>query len=255
MSEPSNGITADVIRSVMPPYELSPDLLQATLAALPRPPTDATTTWRQDRIARLTQEISTLMPANAAQARIASQIIISRELADTLTTHSHEPGLELPLICRLARTAATVMQTAAMLERSLTRHHQKPAPFFGTVLSDEVDIAALDATWHSTPNHQPRPAPTAEAPATQHPPAPPNDAPNQPAPLSPNLTPTQPHPTQPQPTQPQPAPPHPPAPTAPATTPEWTRTVLDQGPGWSREVLRHRSTLEGEKGSPPSSTP
>src|SRR5271156_2660903 len=155
MSEPSNGITAEVIRQIMPPYQLNPDLLQATLAALPRPPQDATLAWREARIARLTQEISALMPANAAQARIASQIVISRELADTLTTQSHAPGLEIPLMCRLARTAATVMQPAAMLERSLTRHHQKPAPFFGTVLSDAVDISALDATWHRTPNHQP----------------------------------------------------------------------------------------------------
>jgi hypothetical protein len=42
MSEPSNGITAEVIRGVMPPYHLSADLLQATFAALPRPPPDAT---------------------------------------------------------------------------------------------------------------------------------------------------------------------------------------------------------------------
>src|SRR5271170_7065105 len=120
MSEPSNGITAEVIRGVMPPYQLSPDLLQATLAALPRPPQDATTTWRHAHIARLTQEISALMPANAAQARIAAQVLISRELADSLVTQAHAPGLEIPLLCRLARTAATVMQTAVMLERSLT---------------------------------------------------------------------------------------------------------------------------------------
>ena len=42
MSQPSNGITPEVIRQVMPPYQLSPDLLQATLAAIPRPPPGAT---------------------------------------------------------------------------------------------------------------------------------------------------------------------------------------------------------------------
>ena len=41
MSLPSNGITQDVIREMMPPYHLSPDLLEATLAALPPPPPDA----------------------------------------------------------------------------------------------------------------------------------------------------------------------------------------------------------------------
>ncbi len=38
MSIPSNGITSDVIRNAMPPYHLSQDLLEGTLAALPPPP-------------------------------------------------------------------------------------------------------------------------------------------------------------------------------------------------------------------------
>jgi hypothetical protein len=242
MSQPSNGITPEVIRQIMPPYQLSPDLLQATLAALPRPPPDAATTWRQARIARLTQEISALMPANAAQARIAAQVLISREPADTLVTQAHSSNADLPLLCRLARTAATVTQTAVMLERSLTRHQQKPAPFFGTLLSDEVDIPALDATWRSNPDHQPQPAPAAEAPPTPRPPEP-----TPPTPPSPVLTPTEP--------QPQPdRPPHPPGhPDPDATTPEWSITKLDEGPGWSREVLRHRSSREGGNGSAPGS--
>ena len=99
MSQPSNGITPEVIRQIMPPYQLSPDLLQATLAAIPRPPPDAATTWRQARIARLTQEISALMPANAAQARIAAQVLISPELADTLVTQAHSSNADLPLLC------------------------------------------------------------------------------------------------------------------------------------------------------------
>ncbi len=256
MAQPSNGITPEVIRSVMPPYQLSPDLLQATFAALPPPPPDATTARRQAHIARLTQEISAMMPANAAQARIAAQVLISRELADTLVTRAQAPGADLPLLCRLARTAATVMQTAAMLDRSLKRQQQKPAPFFGTVLADEADIPALEATWRSNPNHQPQPVPSAEAqpmpPATRRPPAPPKPAPNQPAPPSPDLAPAQPQPAQPQPDRPL----HPAAPTAPdATTPEWSITRLDEGPGWSREVLHHRSSREGGNGSAPGSVP
>ena len=196
MSQPSNGITPEVLRDIMPPYELSPDLLQATLAAIPRPPPDATTAWRHARIARLTQEISTLMPANAAQARLASQILIYRELADTVATQAHASVTDFPLLCRLARTAATLGQTAAMLERSLTRYHQKPAPFFGTVLSDAVDIPAVDAMWCGNPG-QPPPAPDATTPS------------------------------------------------------EWTRTLLDSGPGWSREVLRHRSSPAAGNGSVP----
>jgi hypothetical protein len=159
MSQPSNGITPEVIRDLMPPYQLSPDLLQATFAAIPRPPPDVTPAWRHAHLARLTQEISTLMPANAAQARIAAQILIYRELADTLATHAHASGADLPLMCRLARTADALVQTATTLDRSLTRRQQKPAPFFGTVLSDAVDIPALDATWHRTPDHRPQSGP------------------------------------------------------------------------------------------------
>jgi hypothetical protein len=149
------------------------------------------------------------------------------------------------------------------LGRSLTKYQQKPAPFFGTVLSDAVDIPALAATWHTTPDHQPHPAADAapEA-AVQRPPDPPNPSPPaQPTPSSAALTPTEP---QPQPDQP----PHPaadpasdaaapdvaapdaPAPDAPATS-EWTRTLLDSGPGWSREVLRHRSSPAAGNGSVP----
>jgi hypothetical protein len=251
MAQPSNGITPEVIRGVMPPYQLSPDLLQATFAAIPRPPPDATTAWRHAHMARITEEISTLMPANAAQARIASQVLIYRELGDSLATQAHASSTDLPLMCRLARTAATLAQTAAMLEKSLTRLQQKPAPFFGTVLSDQVDIPALDATWHSRPD-QPQAdpdaaAPDAATPTTREAPDPPNLAPPAPpTPLSAAPTPIEP--------QPQPDdPPHPAAHPAPdaATGPEWTRTLLDRGPGWTREVLRHRSSPAAGNGSVP----
>ena len=243
MAQPSNGITPEVIRGVMPPYQLSPDLLQATFAAIPRPPPDATAAWRHAHLARLTQEISTLMPANAAQARIASQVLIYRELGETLATQALASSTDLPLMCRLARTAATLGQTAAMLEKSLIRHQQKPAPFFGTVLSDQVDIPALDATLRST-RDQPQPAPAAATPTTRRAPAPPNPSP--PAPPSASPTPTEP--------QPQPdRPPHPAAAPAPdaAAAPEWTFTKLDEGPGWTREVLRHRSSPAAGNGSVP----
>jgi hypothetical protein len=39
------------------------------------------------------------------------------------------------------------VRTAAGVERLLARQQQKPVPFFGTVLADEVDVAAVDAAW------------------------------------------------------------------------------------------------------------
>ena len=94
MSLASNGITPDVIREMMPPYHLSPDLLEATFAALPPPPHAASPPWRQARIARLMQEIATLMPADAAQARLAAQILIVRELADTIAARAYCAGAD-----------------------------------------------------------------------------------------------------------------------------------------------------------------
>ena len=89
MTLPSNGITQDVIRDMMPQYHLSPDLLEATLAALPPPPPDAPATWRHARLTRLVQEIATLMPATAAQARLAAQILVAAGAGG----HAGEPGL------------------------------------------------------------------------------------------------------------------------------------------------------------------
>ena len=43
----ANGVTADVIRGMMPPYHLRADLLQATFAVLPPPPANATAGWRR----------------------------------------------------------------------------------------------------------------------------------------------------------------------------------------------------------------
>ena len=147
MSFPSNGITPAVIREMMPPYHLDNDLLGAMFAALPPPPPDASAAWRRARIIRLMHEISTLVPANAAQARIATEIVVTRALADTITARAYAPDLTMLQMCRVARSAAEVRRTAIGLERLLARHQQLPVPFFGTVLADEVDVAAVDAVW------------------------------------------------------------------------------------------------------------
>ena len=237
MSIPSNGITPEVIRGVMPPYHLSLDLLHAIFAALPAPPPDATPAWRRARVTRLAAEIVAPMPANADQARISAQLLIARELADTFAKAAQAPGLTTEQMCRLGRTASGLMRTAIELDRSLARHQQKPAPFFGTVDEHEVDLAAVDAMWGG------HPAQPAEPPRASPPREPPRDA-------TPPLTQADPAPTIPTPPtpadrtapDPQTQPDLPPQPGHAAGTPEWSITKLDEGPGWSREVLRHRSS-------------
>ena len=138
MSIPSNGITPEVIRGVMAPYLLSQDLLHATFATLPAPPPGAPKTWRRARVTRLAAEIVAPMPANADQARISAERLIFRELAHTFAEASRAPNLPPEQMCRLGRTASGLMRTAIELDRSLARHQQKPAPFFGTVDEHEV---------------------------------------------------------------------------------------------------------------------
>jgi hypothetical protein len=42
---------------------------------------------------------------------------------------------------------AALTVSTAVLERSLVRHQQKTVPFFSTVLTDGIHIAALAAGW------------------------------------------------------------------------------------------------------------
>ena len=147
MTPATNGITPEVIREMMPPYQLSADLLAAAFASIPPPPPDATQAWRQERAARLVQEIAGLLPADAPQARIAAQILIVREATDDTFARVNTPGLTVEQICRLRRTGSALTNSSAVLERLLARHQQKPVPFFGTVLAEGIDVAALAAGW------------------------------------------------------------------------------------------------------------
>ena len=123
------------------------------------------------------------MPADAAQARLAAQLLIVRELADTLAGRATAADATVEQMCRLGRGAAELVRTATQLERTLARHQQKPVAFFGTVAADAVDVAALDAVWCNNPMHReaaPSPSPAAAgetAPAGAGGPAPAGDRP------------------------------------------------------------------------------
>jgi hypothetical protein len=231
MTIPSNGITPEVIRGVMPPYHLSPDLLAATIAALPAPPPNTTTPWRQARLARLLQEVAARKPADAAQARISAQILTTQELAEALIARALTPNLEINQMCRLGRTAADLLRSADRLDRSLARHQQMPVSFYGNVIQDEVDIPALETLWSSG-----IPAPAADAPTGTTAATPQPDPSPTPSPLQA---------------------PHnePPDPATPATQPPAARRIrpagatsvyelLDQGPGYTREILRRRTATD-----------
>jgi hypothetical protein len=247
MSIPSNGITAEVIRESMAPYLLSLDLLHATFAAIPAPPPDATPAWRRARVTRLTAEIVAPMPANADQARISAQVLIFRELADTSAKAAHAPGQTAEQMCRMARTANGLMRTAIELRRSLARLQQKPAPFFGTVDDHEVDLAAVDARWG---NHAALPpALPIEPPPASPPDHPPRDV--TPPQTQPDPGPTIPDPRPAPPPQLQAQPAQSPSRTTPPATPStrpagahWMIEHLDQGPGYTREVLRRRTAAD-----------
>jgi len=254
MSIPSNGITREVILDFMPPYHLSADILAATIAALPPPPPGSTPAWRQARLSRLFQEVIDLHPADAAQASLATQFLTTRVLADAYKARAHTPDLDIDQMCRLGRTADALLRSAAGLERTLARRQKLPTPFFGTVIQDEVDIPALEAIWSSgipaaAATVSPASA-SADAPAaTTPPPAPPQpatapdpvDPPPDPPPAAPPQIQAQPDQSPDPATQPEkpPATPH----TRPAGA-NWVIQHLDQGPGYTREVLRPRTAAD-----------
>src|SRR5208282_2853537 len=117
MAIPSNGITAEVIRDIMPPYHLSTDLLEGTFAALPPPPADASPAWRLRHITRLTAEITALKPADSGQARLAAGILILREAADSVIARAYAPGVTIEQMCRASRSAAELVRTSVSLGR------------------------------------------------------------------------------------------------------------------------------------------
>jgi hypothetical protein len=134
-------------------------------------------------------------------------------------------------MCRLGRTAAELLRFAAQLDRTLARHQKLPVAFFGVVVQDEVDIPALETIWASripacAAVTATTPPPTAPQPATRLDPVDSRPDP-QPAPRSEQKL-----------DQP---------PATPRTRPagaDWMIEQLDQGPGWSREVLRPRTAAD-----------
>jgi hypothetical protein len=256
MAIPSNGITAEVIRDIMPPYHLSDDLLEGTFAALPPPPADASAAWRRRRITRLTAEITALRPADAGQARMAAGVLILRELADSVTRGAYAPGTTIAQMCRISRSAGELARTANALGRALERSQQKPVPFYGTVIEDAVDLAAVDRAWCGTPMQRDAAADVAAAAAGDvapaggvepEPTADPPDAAALAVAAVPDAV-----------VLPMPRSADRKAPTVRArsdrsaepaaqpgrdagATPAWTTTRLDQGPGWSLDVVRPRS--------------
>jgi hypothetical protein len=147
MPVPSHGITADVIRQIMPEYYLSDDLVRAALDALPPPPPDASVAWRRARVARYVQDIIGFHPADTAQAGLAVQVLINREMAGNLARRSYAPELTVEQMSRLCRTSTELSRTAVLVERLLTRRQDDPARFFGSVAADGIDLDALEAGW------------------------------------------------------------------------------------------------------------
>jgi hypothetical protein len=147
MPVPANGITPEVIRDCMKPYGFSPDLLEDFVASLPPPPPEASEAWRLRHLTRLVQEVAIFMPADDAQARLATNVVGLRELSVVLRRRAVDPGVPTGELCRLCRTAADMERAAITAERQLDRRQHMPAPFFGTLLSDPVSIGALDTVW------------------------------------------------------------------------------------------------------------
>jgi hypothetical protein len=203
----------------------------------------------------LFQEVTDLHPADAAQASLAAQFLTTRELADTYKARAHTPGLEINQMCRLGRIAVDLLRSAAQLDRTLARRQNMPTAFFGVVVQDEVDIPALETIWANQTPAAAGPNSPASASASTPPPATPQPAAAA-TPLDPSPDPQpDPDPTPPTAPQLQTPPDQPPDPTTPPNEPpatprtrpagpDWVFERLDQGPGYTREVLRRRTPAD-----------
>ena len=220
----------------MPPYQLSGDLLQATFATLTEPPPGASPAWREARNTRLIQEIPASKPADAGQARIAARILIVRDLADTVTTEIHTPGVTMQQMSGVTRTTAGLLRTAVSLDRSPRQHQhqhqQKPMPFPDVAVEEPVDPPAVDAAWRRKavqPDAPPNPSPAHQ--------------PTHAAPQAPRDTATQPEPPTDQPAAAASS-------ADAATTPQRTIAKLDEGPGRTRMQPARQPGPPGAKTAP-----
>jgi hypothetical protein len=259
MSHASDGFAFRTVQEAMPEYRLSPDLLDGLLTSLPPPPADATTAWRHARLTRVLQELAALHPLDAAQARIAAQIVVAQFLADDTSERSCAPGLTVEQVCRLRRTARELMDAAGRLERTLARRQARVAPFWAPQLAEGFDIAALDAVWcqdarvdrpGASPVQQPAIglrqggeevpdatlAPVGEtAPVEVVGPEPTADQPDAAPPGA----------------DAEPSPAVPPMPALSGATSGSVVTRLDQGPGWTLEVVRPATSGQAATGATP----
>jgi hypothetical protein len=64
-----------------------------------------------------------------------------------MTNRAYVPDMTVEQMCRLCSTSAELTRVAATLERALSQRQQRPTPFFGSVVADKIDIAALAARW------------------------------------------------------------------------------------------------------------
>jgi len=164
-------------------------------------------------------------------------------------------------MCRISRSSGELVRTAGSLGRALERSQQKPVPFYGTVVEDAVDLAAVDRVWCGgvPASAGAGPVKREAAPAMGVEPEPPGDQPGA-ASLAVDAVPSAAVTPMPLPadTAVRARPGRSPEPAArpgrdAGATPAWTTTRLDQGPGWTLEVVRPRAGGAADAGAVPGS--
>jgi hypothetical protein len=130
-----------------PPYVLSDDLLDSVLATLPPLAEAAPPAWHLMRRARIAREIAAWQPGDAAQARLAGQIITLRCVAVHTMGLASRPGTTPEQARRVERVADGLARMARQLERALRRRQKLGVRPGGAVAWEGVDLLALVAAW------------------------------------------------------------------------------------------------------------
>ena len=131
----------------MPKYPISNDLVRGVLAAMPAPAAGISDAFRRERIARVIDEVAARVPMDAAQRRLAGQLVVveflALEMLERVTTWS------LPLAERrlASRTSDDLTRSITRLERTLERWQARLLPLRDVGAVEGFDLDALDRVW------------------------------------------------------------------------------------------------------------
>jgi hypothetical protein len=150
-------------------YRLSDDQLDLVLAALPSMVANAPLAWHRTRRKWIIKEIAALHPTNAVQAAFASEVVVLRHTAASLTGLADPRTTSPEQARRLNQGAYALTRMGERLERTLRRRQTNAVPPGDTWAAGGFDLLAMEALWRNNRGDESPPACAAQQPAAPEP--------------------------------------------------------------------------------------